>query len=461
MNNTSPYATKHMHTISEKYLSNYKRIIRLGTPIVIGQLGNIILGFIDTIMVGRYSADALSASGFVNNIFNLGIISLIGFSYGATPVIGAYFGRKENDNVGAAFKDSIWAGSIAGAIVFAIYTMLYLNLHNMGQPQELLPLMRPYFLILLLSLPCTVLFNTLKQFTDTVAATKTAMWVIMAGNITNIVLNYLLIYGIGIFPEMGLTGAGVATFTARLLMIALFVVFIKREKRFKAFSNGFHSRGRDNKAIAHLCKIGTPLAMQMGMETASFSLASLFMGWLGATELAAFQVMCITGSLCFLIYYGIGAAASIRISHHYGRSEWEGLRTTTTAAFHIIMVAATILSTMIALTQNHLAQLFTQDANIQAMYAALIIPMLAYQISDGIQTNYANALRGIAVTKPLMGYAFVAYICISLPTSYLFGFTMGMGAIGVAMGLPFGLTAAALLYYFRFRKEVNYHLQGK
>ena len=450
-----------MHTISEKYLSNYKRIIRLGTPIVIGQLGNIILGFIDTIMVGRYSADALSASGFVNNIFNLGIISLIGFSYGATPVIGAYFGRKENDNVGAAFKDSIWAGSIAGAIVFAIYTMLYLNLHNMGQPQELLPLMRPYFLILLLSLPCTVLFNTLKQFTDTVAATKTAMWVIMAGNITNIVLNYLLIYGIGIFPEMGLTGAGVATFTARLLMIALFVVFIKREKRFKAFSNGFHSRGRDNKAIAHLCKIGTPLAMQMGMETASFSLASLFMGWLGATELAAFQVMCITGSLCFLIYYGIGAAASIRISHHYGRGEWEGLRTTTTAAFHIIMVAATILSTMIALTQNHLAQLFTQDANIQAMYAALIIPMLAYQISDGIQTNYANALRGIAVTKPLMGYAFVAYICISLPTSYLFGFTMGMGAIGVAMGLPFGLTAAALLYYFRFRKEVNYHLQGK
>ena len=461
MNNTSPYATKHMHTISEKYLSNYKRIIRLGTPIVIGQLGNIILGFIDTIMVGRYSADALSASGFVNNIFNLGIISLIGFSYGATPVIGAYFGRKENDNVGAAFKDSIWAGSIAGAIVFAIYTMLYLNLHNMGQPQELLPLMRPYFLILLLSLPCTVLFNTLKQFTDTVAATKTAMWVIMAGNITNIVLNYLLIYGIGIFPEMGLTGAGVATFTARLLMIALFVVFIKREKRFKAFSNGFHSRGRDNKAIAHLCKIGTPLAMQMGMETASFSLASLFMGWLGATELAAFQVMCITGSLCFLIYYGIGAAASIRISHHYGRGEWEGLRTTATAAFHIIMVAAAILSTMIALTQNHLAQLFTQDANIQAMYAALIIPMLAYQISDGIQTNYANALRGIAVTKPLMGYAFVAYICISLPTSYLFGFTMGMGAIGVAMGLPFGLTAAALLYYFRFRKEVNYHLQGK
>ena len=450
-----------MHTINEKYITNYKKIIRLGTPIVIGQLGNIILGFIDTIMVGRYSAEALSASGFVNNIFNLGIIALLGFSYGATPVIGAHFGRKDNVNVGASFKDSIFANAIAGVIICAIYTQLFLNLHNMGQPEELLPLMRPYFLILLLALPLTVMFNTFKQFTDTVAATKVAMWVIMSGNIINIVLNYLLIYGIGIFPELGLTGAGVATLIARVAMIALFVILIKRESRFKNYSKGFHERGIAKKEIKELCKIGTPLALQMGMETASFSLASLLMGWLGATELAAFQVMCITGSLCFLVYYGIGAAASIRISHHYGRGEWENIRITATAAFHIIMLVAAILSIAIALSQNHLAMLFTTDKSIQTMFAALLIPMLAYQVSDGIQINYANALRGIAVTKPLIRYAFIAYISISLPVSYLFGFTMKMGAIGVALGLPFGLTAAALLYYTRFRKEIKRHTVHK
>lgn len=447
-----------MHAINEKYITNYKKIIRLGTPIVIGQLGNIILGFIDTIMVGRYSADALSASGFVNNIFNLGIIALLGFSYSATPVIGAYFGRKENDNVGAAFKDSIFANAIAGAIACAIYTLLFFNLHNMRQPEELLPLMRPYFLMLLLTLPLTVIFNTLKQFTDTVAATKIAMWVIMTGNIINILLNYLLIYGIGIFPEMGLTGAGAATLVARISMIALFVVLIKRESRFKNYSKGFHSRKIERGEIANLCKIGTPLAMQMGMETAAFSLASLLMGWLGATELASYQVMCITGSLCFLVYYGIGAAASIRISHHYGRGEWENIRITATAAFHIIMLVAAILSITIAISQQQLAELFTTDKAIQTMFATLLIPMLAYQVSDGIQINYSNALRGIAVTKPMTIYAFTAYICISLPVSYLLGFTFGMGALGVALGLPFGLTTAALLYYSRFRREINSHI---
>ena len=121
------------------------------------------------------------------------------------------------------------------------------------------------------------------------------------------------------------------------------------------------------------------------------------------------------------------------------------------------MAVAIVLSIGIALTQNHLARLFTSDTAIQTMFASLLIPMLAYQISDGIQINYSNALRGIAVTKPSMAYAFTAYICISLPASYIFGFTMRLGAIGVALGLPFGLTTAAILYYYRFRKEINKH----
>ena len=448
----------YMYKIPEIYLSNYKKIIRLGTPIVIGQLGNVILGFIDTIMVGQYSGEALSASGFVNNLFNLGIISLLGFSYGATPIIGAYFGRKENDNVGASFKDSLWANSLAGLVIFGIYTIIYFNLHNMGQPQDLLPLMRPYFLVLLLSLPFTTLFNTFKQFTDTVAATKTSMWVIMIGNLLNIILNYLLIYGISIFPELGLTGAGIATLTARIAMVAMFIYFIVCEKKFKPFGNGFVKRKIEKREIRNFIKIGTPMALQMGMETAAFALASLLMGWLGATELAAYQVMCIVGSLCFLVYYGIGAAASIRISHYRGRKEWKNVKITAHSAFHIIMAVAVILSIGIALSQNQLARLFTSDTAIQTMFASLLIPMLAYQISDGIQINYSNALRGIAVTKPLMAYAFTAYICISLPASYLLGFTFKMGAIGVVLGLPFGLTVAALLYYRKFQKETYKHI---
>lgn len=440
-----------------RYQPHYKNIIRLGTPIVLGQLGNVILGFIDTIMVGQYSGEALSAAGFVNSIFNLGIFAMLGFSYGATPIIGAFYGRKENDNVGHSFRDSIWANTLFGAITIIIYTILYLNLGNLNQPEELLPLMRPYFLIMLASLPFVVLFNSFKQFTDTIAATKTAMWIILAGNITNIVLNYMLIFGVAGIPELGLTGAGFATLISRILMALLFVAVIGTNEKFREYKNGFAARRSKRGDVTAMFKVGTPLAVQMGMETASFSLASLLMGWLGATELAAFQVMCTTGSLCFLVYYGIAAAACIRISHYRGRGEWDKVAETTTASLHIIFAVAFVLSVGIALFKNELAAIFTSDKEIQSMFTALLIPMLAYQVSDGMQVNYANALRGIAVTKPMSIYAIVAYILLALPASYFFGFILGMGCIGVAYGLPLGLTTAAILYYSRFRKEIRRH----
>ncbi len=443
-----------MNNIIQRYSKHYSTIIRLGTPIVLGQLGNVILGFIDTIMVGQYSGEALSAAGFVNNIFNLGIFAMLGFSYGATPIIGAFYGRRENDNVGHSFRDSIWANILFGTIVIAAYSLLYINIGNLNQPEELLPLMRPYFLILLASLPFVILFNSFKQFTDTVAATKTALWVIIIGNFTNVVMNYLLIFGVCGFPEMGLKGAGIATLLSRVLMALLFVMFIIGQKRFSSYKSGFKARRSKRSDVKKLFKVGTPLAVQMGMETASFSLASLLMGWIGAVELAAFQVMCTTGSLCFLVYYGIAAASCIRISHFRGRGEWEKVNETATAGLHIILAVAAVLSTGIIIFKCRLAAAFTSDTSIQNMFIAMLIPMLAYQVSDGIQINYANALRGIAVTKPMSIYALISYIMLALPVSYIFGFIFNLGGIGIAYGLPVGLTTAAILYYCRFRKEI-------
>ena len=437
-----------------KYKPHYSSILRLGAPIVLGQLGNVILGFIDTMMVGHYSAEALSSAGFVTGIFNLGIVALIGFSFGATPIIGAYYGRKENDNVGAAFKDSIYANLLCGALVTLIYAILYVNLHNLGQPEELLPVIRPYFFTFLLTMPFIVVFNCLKQFTDTVAATKTAMWAIIIGNVANVILNYLLIYGVCGFPRLGLTGAGIATLISRVIMVAIICTLIKRQKKFSVYSKGFKEHGARRKEIANFFRVGTPMGLQMGMETASFSLASLLMGWLGATELAAFQVMCITGSLCFLVYYGIGAAVSIRMSHFRGRGDWTNVHHCASAGLHIILLTAIMLSVLIATLRYEFAAMFTSDTSIQTMFTALLVPMLAYQISDGIQTNYANALRGIEVTKPLGLYAFISYICLALPASYILGFVLDWGAMGVACGLPVGLTVAAVLYYTRFRKEI-------
>ena len=141
------------------YPEHYRSLLSLGLPIMIGQMGMIVLGFADTMMVGHHSTTELGAASFVNNIINLVIITGTGFSYGLTPVVGGLFGRKELPEAGQALRCSLLANTLATALMMAVLVVLYFNLGNIGQPEELLPYMRPYYLVLLASLPFVMLFN--------------------------------------------------------------------------------------------------------------------------------------------------------------------------------------------------------------------------------------------------------------------------------------------------------------
>ena len=167
--------------------SHYRALITLGVPIVIGQIGVIILGFADTLMIGHHSTTELAAASFVNNLFNLAIIFSTGFSYGLTPLVGSLFGQGKNKEVGESLKNSLAANTLLAVIVCLLMGILYINLGNLGQPVELLPYIRPYFLILLASLPFVLWFNGFKQFTDGITDTQTAMWLLLGGNILNII----------------------------------------------------------------------------------------------------------------------------------------------------------------------------------------------------------------------------------------------------------------------------------
>mgnify|MGYP002726681999 FL=1 len=190
---------------------HYRELLVLGIPIIIGQLGTIVLGFADTLMIGHHSTEELAAAGLVNNIFGLVLIAYMGFSYGLTPVVGRLYGMGQHEAVGGKVKNSLVANGVVGLLFTAVMTFLYFNLEHIGQPDELLSLIRPYFLVNLASILFVGLFNTLKQFFDGIAQTKVAMWTMVGGNLLNILFNWLLIYGVGGFPEMGLLGAGIAT----------------------------------------------------------------------------------------------------------------------------------------------------------------------------------------------------------------------------------------------------------
>ena len=437
------------------YKQHYKALIFLGLPIVIGQVGVIVLGFADTLMIGHHSTNELGAASFVNNMFTLAIIFSTGFSYGLTPIVGGFYGVRKFAAAGQALRCSLLANLLVGILLTGIMAILYLNVERLGQPEELLSLIKPYYLILLASLIFVLLFNGFKQFTDGITDTKTAMWILLGGNVLNIVGNYILINGKLGFPELGLLGAGISTLFSRIVMVLVFVLVFFSSRRFLRYKLGFIRLGWSRALFRQLNALGWPVAFQMGMETASFSLSTVMVGWLGTIALASHQVMLTISQFTFMMFYGMGAAVAVRVSNFKGQNDIVNVRRTAYAGAHIILAMGIVLLSIVFFFRYQVGGWFTDNTEVSAMVVVLMVPFLAYQFGDGMQINFANALRGISDVKPMMLIAFIAYFIISLPAGYFFGFVMGWGLFGVWMAFPFGLSSAAVMLWLRFRYKTR------
>ncbi|MCM0273826.1 MATE family efflux transporter [Bacteroides fragilis] len=437
------------------YKNHYKALFFLGLPIVIGQVGVIVLGFADTLMIGHHSTNELGAASFVNNMFTLAIIFSTGFSYGLTPIVGGFYGVRKFAAAGQALRCSLLANLLVGILLTGIMAILYLNVERLGQPEELLSLIKPYYLILLASLIFVLLFNGFKQFTDGITDTKTAMWILLGGNVLNIVGNYILINGKLGFPELGLLGAGISTLFSRIVMVLVFILVFLGSRRFLRYKLGFIRLGWSRALFRQLNALGWPVAFQMGMETASFSLSTVMVGWLGTIALASHQVMLTISQFTFMMFYGMGAAVAVRVSNFKGQNDIVNVRRTAYAGAHIILAMGIVLLSIVFFFRYQVGGWFTDNTEVSAMVVVLMVPFLAYQFGDGMQINFANALRGISDVKPMMLIAFIAYFIISLPAGYFFGFVMGWGLFGVWMAFPFGLSSAAIMLWLRFRYKTR------
>lgn len=438
------------------HLTHYKALAQLALPIMVGQLGMLLVGFADTIMIGHHSTQELAAASFVNNLLTLAIVTGIGFSLGLTPVVGALQGQKRQAEAGLALKSSLVANTLVALGLIVAALVLYLFLDKLGQPEELLPIIRPYYLIVTLAMLPVMWFNSGRQFTDGIAKPQYGMWILLAGNGLNILGNWLLINGIGPFPELGLNGAGISTIFARSCMALTYLFLIGRGRRFQRYRVGlFRHRGM-RPMVKRLFHLGTPMAMQSGMECASFSLCAILVGWIGTLALASHQIMCIISQFNFMIYLGLGTAVSIRTSHFYGQGRINEVRQTAASGFRLMLLLEVVLSALLFTVHDVMGGWFTDNTEVTAMVSSLFVVFVAYQFGDGMQINYANALRGITDVKALALIAFVAYFLISLPASYLFAFPLDMGLVGVWLGFPFGLTSAGVMLWWRFQRQTKH-----
>ena len=339
-----------MRTFIAQYRTHYKELIRIGIPIVIGQIGIVVVGLADNIMVGRYDTLHLAAASFVNSAFNIPILFGLGFSYGLTPLVGQCFGRRDKFRIGQLLKHSLITNGGIGILLTLVMGILYFNIDRLGQPAELLPLIRPYYLLQLTSLVFIMLFNAFKQFADGITDTRTPMYIMIAANILNIIGNYILIYGKLGIPPLGVTGAGISTLASRILMLAAFAWIFCRSRHYRRYFTGYVRSRRSRADFLTLNKMGWMIGVQMGLETALFGITGIMIGWLGSIALAIHQVMVAISTLGFMVYYGVGAAVSVRVSNYYGEGDLLNARRTTAAGFHLILclaVAASCISSFL------------------------------------------------------------------------------------------------------------------
>ena len=434
----------------QKYREDYSATIKIGVPIVLGQLGIVVVGLVDNIMVGHFSTSDLAAASFVNSVFNIPILFGMGFSYGLTPLVGQFFGRCDKFRVGGLLRNSLLANFMIGLFLSVVMGIMYLNVHRMGQPEELLPLIRPYFLLQLTSLVFVMMFNSFKQFADGITDTKTSMWIMLSANLLNIIGNSLLIYGVWGLPALGLTGAGISTLTSRIFMFVAFAILFFRKQSYRRYLVGYHRTTYNTGDLKVLNRMGMMVGLQMGMETALFSISGVMIGWLGTVPLAAHQVVASISTLGFMVYYGVGSAVSIRVSNFFGRGDIAGVRRATLAGTHLLGLLAISVSVFFLLVREHIGWLYTSSEDVVNLVAVLMVILVFYQFGDSLQIIFANALRGVADVTSMAVISFIGYFVIALPVSYICGFVLDWGIEGIWLGYPVGLTLTGGMMCWRF-----------
>ena len=352
-------------------------------------------------------------------------------------------------------KNGLFSHFIAGLLLTLIMFGVYLFLPLMGQPPEVLELAKPYYILLCFSYFPFLLFFSFKQFFEGIGNTKIAMLITLTANVVNIIVNYVLIFGKLGFSEMGLNGAGIGTLVSRIIMPIMFVYFIARKSRFLEYFRSARLEQITKDQILQLFRIGIPIAFQLIVEVTAFGIGAVMMGWLGETSLAAHQVALGLASFTYMISLGVSQANTIRVSHQMGLRDYKSMISASMASTHLVLVFMSLMALLFVVGRNLLPYLFTTDIEVVKIASGLLIVAAIFQLFDGLQVIMLSTLRGMADVTIPMFIAFLAYLLVGIPTSYIFAFVVDFGPQGIWFGYLVGLGTASILFYLRFKQNLK------
>lgn len=446
-----------LSTIYTRYKPYYKENLHLALPIVGSQLGHTLVHMADSVIVGHFTDTVqLAAVSLVNSIFMLILVIGLGISYGLTPLIAQENGRQNFGECGRLLSNSLIINILVGVLLYIlVHFGVLLIIDHLNQTPEVVKYAKPYLNLLSISIIPLLIFQTFKQFAEGLGFTKQAMFVSIWGNLINVLLGIIFVKGMFGIKSMGVSGVGLSTLIDRILMAVVMCIYVLRSQHFKKYLVNFKANFIDRVRALKIIKIGMPVAMQYAFEISAFSGAAVLIGTIGAVEQAAHQIAISLAAMTYMIASGVASAATIKTGTNFGKNNFDDLRKSAIASYHVILGFMAITAIIFIALHNFLPFVVTDDLSVVKIAAQLLIIAGFFQLFDGTQVVGLGILRGLGDVNIPTFITFLAYWVVGIPVGYLLGFHFGLGVNGIWYGLTFGLLTASILLFLRFQNKTR------
>jgi len=435
-----------------KWIQELRPTLTLAFPIMLGQLSQMMMGVIDSVMIGHVGTVELAACSFTGAVFGVVYLGCIGLLQPGSVLVAREHGAGRDDLAGMWLRHAravAWgAGSALAALLIASLSVV----DRLGQPAEVVAVMGPFFALISLSLIPTLLFQADRQFAEAQGRAWPPLVILLGCVALNAALNWVLIGGRLGAPALGLTGAGVATLAARIVSVIAIRLWLRGFAPFATAVRAARGARIEAGRMREMLALGVPMGAALFFEGGAFSAAAVMAGWLGTIELAAHQIAITCAAVTFMVPLGVSLALAMRTGRAVGAGERWRVRPMAWGATLLTIATAGLSTLAFVVAGDAVAGAFVKDdPAVVALAAKVLVIAAIFQLFDGLQVVFAGALRGLSDVKVPLASAFLAYWVLALPLGWWFGVRGGGGLAGIWWALAGGLAAATLVLGGRLR----------
>ncbi|EMJ4059802.1 MdtK family multidrug efflux MATE transporter [Enterobacter hormaechei] len=440
----------------QKYMIEARQLLALAIPVIVAQVAQTAMGFVDTVMAGGYSATDMAAVAIGTSIWLPAILFGHGLLLALTPVIAQLNGSGRRDRVAHQVRQGFWlAGFVSVLIMIVLWNAGYIirAMHNIDP--ALANKAVGYLRALLWGAPGYLFFQVARNQCEGLAKTKPGMVMGFIGLLVNIPVNYIFIYGHFGMPELGGVGCGVATAAVYWVMFGSMLTYIKHARSMRDIRNDTTFSTPDWSMLTRLTQLGLPIALALFFEVTLFAVVALLVSPLGIIDVAGHQIALNFSSLMFVLPMSLAAAVTIRVGFRLGQGSTLDAQTAARTGLGVGVCMAVCTALFTVLLREQIALLYNDNPEVVTLASHLMLLAAIYQISDSIQVIGSGVLRGYKDTRSIFFITFIAYWVLGLPCGYILALTDlvvdRMGPAGFWMGFIIGLTSAAIMMMLRMR----------